>query len=173
MSVWDTFISCKLIFFPTPTGPDVLNWLREKRLQHRTVTGWYCRYHRNVQSMIQVVHWVIWESIDTHQWYPYLHDVTTTSQQSSDCIVHPCQQKRCTYLLYTCLFFPHGQNLLVSCCFSFKKNKKTTWKAEKVGKKFSKHPAVVRRLEFHWSCWWSVLTKKSTELREIKKGVSE
>ena len=60
-----------------------LNWFTwKKRLQHRTVSGWYCRYHRNVQSVIQVVHWVIWESINTHQWYPYLHDVTTTSQQS-------------------------------------------------------------------------------------------
>ena len=146
-------------FFSTPTGPDVLNWLREKRLQHRTVTGWYCCYHRNVQSVIQVVHWVIWESIDTHQWYLYLHDVTTTSQQSSDCIVHPSQQKRCSemginlekwciyiYLLYTCLVFRMDKICWFPAVFLSKKKK--TWRPKSAR-------SILRILR--WSGGWSFM----------------
>lgn len=51
-----------------------------------------------------------------------------------------------TYLLYTCLFFPHGWKSVGFLPFSFKK-KKTTWRPKKSARSF---PSILR-----WSGGWS------------------
>ena len=159
-------------------GCNIVRWL-----------GWYCRYHQNVQSVIQVVHWVIWESIYTDQRYLYLHDVSTTfhlfptSQQSSDsdCIVHPSQQKRCSemammyiYTIYSILvFFSAWIKSVGFLLFFFQKKQKTTWRPKKSARSFLR---ILR-----WSGGWSFIgsmellvelfnKKNLPELLEIKKG---